>query len=88
MSLDDMIISYVNNPSDKLEKDINEKLEKVSSISIFNTLNNINEVAKTDEKNKVKYMEISKKILEFVKTKDSVNYEVDEFGRLKVAQKK
>ena len=88
MKLEDLIVTYVHNPSEDLKNIIDSKVKTMSSIKIFSALSKIKEEAEHDETNRNQYYEIISEVLEALKKNDATNYVVNENNRLSPVQKK
>lgn len=89
MELTELIIKYINNPSEEIKKEYDNAMKTTSSINILYTINKINEYieTETDEERVNKLIGIQKVLANTIKDSKDDNYIFDE-QRNRIVRKK
>ena len=80
MELTELIIKYINNPSDELKKELEKVKKTSSSINIIYAITQLNEIIKTEENEdkKSSLIKIQKEFAACLKDQEENNYIFDE----------
>ena len=80
MELTELIIKYINNPSDELKKELEKVKKTSSSINIFYAIAQLNEIIKTEENEdkKSSLIKIQNELAACLKDQEENNYIFDE----------
>lgn len=89
MELTELIIKYINNPSEEIKKEYDNAMKTTSSINILYTINKINEYieTETDEEKVNKLIGIQKVLANTIKDSKDDYYIFDE-QRNRIVRKK
>lgn len=88
MELEELIITYVHNPSEEIRAIIDSKVENRSVLKIMNSLKKVKIIADNESLYKNDYYKIIDEIINKLIKYKPENYKLDESGRLKPVSKK
>ena len=88
MELEELIITYIHNPSEEIRAIIDSKIEKRSVLKIMASLKKVKLIADKDSQYKDDYYKIIEEIINKIKNYKPDDYKLDESGRLRPISKK